>query len=71
MMCMVLWPLALALQRNEEVIPPHQLTEDHIPAVIVSPLPWEYVIDDSLPEEFSWTNINGYSYVTPIMNQVH
>ncbi len=71
MMCLVLWSLASALQYNEEVTPPHQLTKDHVPEVIVSPLPWKYITDDSLPNEFSWTNINGYAYVTPILNQVH
>eukprot|EP01084_Bolivina_argentea_P236702 397934_1 len=69
LICLVLWSLASSLQHNEEITPPHQLTKDHVPEVIVSPLPWEYITDDSLPKEFSWTNINGYAYVTPILNQ--
>ncbi len=72
MMCLVvLGPLASAWHPNEEVTPPHQLTHEHVPEVIVSHLPWKYVSDDVLPKEFSWTDANGYSLVTPILNQVH
>jgi cathepsin X len=33
------------------------------------PLPYEYISEDELPEEFSWGNVKGISYLTPSLNQ--
>ena len=34
-----------------------------------SPRPHEYIDMDTLPESFSWTNVDGTSYVTKSLNQ--
>ncbi len=34
-----------------------------------SPLPYEYIQEDDLPESFSWGNVNGTSYLTKSLNQ--
>lgn len=36
---------------------------------IVSPRPHTYLEESSLPQEFTWQNVNGYSYVTRVRNQ--
>lgn len=34
-----------------------------------SPLPFTYIRDADLPDEFSWGNVNGTSYLTHALNQ--
>ena len=34
-----------------------------------SPLPHTYIKDDDLPDNFSWDNVNGRSFLTRSLNQ--
>ena len=34
-----------------------------------SPLPYTYINDEDLPDNFNWGNINGHSYLTHSLNQ--
>ena len=34
-----------------------------------SPLPYEYILEDDLPEAFDWGNVDGRSYLTHSLNQ--
>lgn len=35
-----------------------------------SPLPYEYLREEDLPDNFSWGNVNGTSFLTHSLNQV-
>jgi hypothetical protein len=54
-----------SLYRNEFVVPKgHRIRNS-----FHSPLPYTYISEDDLPEEFSWANVNGTSYLTHSLNQ--
>ena len=36
---------------------------------IVSPLPYTYIDEDSLPQSFDWGHVEGKSYLTHMLNQ--
>lgn len=36
---------------------------------IVSPLPHTYLVEDDIPESFTWDNVDGKSYLTKSLNQ--
>ena len=36
---------------------------------IVSPLPYTYIEEDSLPKSFQWGNVEGKSFLTHMLNQ--
>lgn len=36
---------------------------------IVSPLPYTYIDEDSLPKSFDWGQVEGKSYLTHMLNQ--
>lgn len=42
----------------------HDIVESY-----TSPLPYTYVKDEDLPDNFSWGNVNGKSYLTASRNQ--
>ena len=42
----------------------HKVLNDY-----TSPLPYEYLEEDDLPESFNWGNVDGKSYLTKSLNQ--
>jgi len=34
-----------------------------------SPLPYEYLSEEDLPDDFTWGNVNGTSFLTHSLNQ--
>ena len=34
-----------------------------------SPLPYEYIKEEDLPEAFTWGDVNGTSFLTKALNQ--
>jgi cathepsin X len=44
--------------------------EDHkVQDAYSSPLPYTYISEDDLPENFNWGDVNGHSYLTHSLNQ--
>ncbi|KAL7534183.1 hypothetical protein ACHAWF_004747 [Thalassiosira exigua] len=60
-------PVALAQYMNEvQIMPGHttrSVVHDHIP------LPHTYLVEEDIPENFTWDNVNGVSYLTKHLNQ--
>ena len=50
------------------VIIPETLSAD-LEGSYTSPLPHTYIAEEELPDEFSWGNVNGTSYLTKMQNQ--
>ena len=53
-------------------VPQHffQLLEGHkVRDAYTSPLPYTYITEDDLPDNFNWGNVNGKSYLTHSLNQ--
>lgn len=50
---------------NEIVYMPEHTTENDF----LRPMPHTYITEGDLPEEFSWANVSGVSYLTKSLNQ--
>mmetsp|Transcript_50570 Transcript_50570/g.127025 ORF Transcript_50570/g.127025 Transcript_50570/m.127025 type:complete len:326 (+) Transcript_50570:52-1029(+) len=57
-------PLPTRRPSEIRILPGHKTQE-----VVTSPLPRDYIKTEDLPDEFSWDNINGTSYLTKMLNQ--
>ena len=55
--------LPVVLSQDHPV--PYPLPFDHI----LNPLPHTYLASSSLPQNFTWQNVNGHSYLTRVRNQ--
>ena len=47
-----------------QIMPGHTVRNDY-----TSPLPFTYIAQQDLPDEFSWANVGGVSYLTRVLNQ--
>lgn len=55
---------ALEYANEFQIMPGHTVFDDYS-----SPLPHEYIDVDTLPDEFSWGNVNGTNFLTKSLNQ--
>ena len=56
---------ATLLPSGELLRPPqHSIENDYF-----SPLPYTYIREDELPDEFDWRNVSGMNYLTRSLNQ--
>jgi cathepsin X len=49
---------------NFKIMDGHKVLNDY-----TSPLPFEYIKEDELPESFTWGNVDGVNYLTKSLNQ--
>jgi cathepsin X len=56
--------LSTAFATELKIMPGHKRMQDY-----VSPLPIDYIDADTLPDNFSWGDVNGKSYLTKMLNQ--
>lgn len=62
--CSAIIAISIRVKAQRQIMPNHKRLNDYI-----HPLPIEYINIEDLPKEFTWSNINGTSYITPPRNQ--
>jgi hypothetical protein len=56
--------VAFTVVAEEKILSGHTVFNDY-----KNPLPYTYVSPNELPDAFSWSNVNGRSYITKSLNQ--
>lgn len=57
-------PNEILRNTGPQILPAHTLKEN-----FQSPQPYEYIDPADLPDEFTWADVNGVSYLTHSLNQ--
>ena len=69
-------PLPLLICLVQYILVSVVIAQDHplpypppFETVVINPLPHTYILEHQLPLNFTWQNVNGYSYLTRLRNQ--